>query len=313
MPTTNGHGPKRAILYTRVSTDEQARSGYSLAQQIEALREYAARDGCEVLEEIADPGQSGASFNRMSVHTTVEHRYGAVYRRHYYRCPKRQRHGHEACSHRKHHRAAEMEARIWAFVSELLRDPERLRAELEEMIEQERAGSCGDPQGEITLWMGKATEVDRKRSGFQDMAAEGLITLDELRTKLAGLKETRRAAEAEIESLRGRLERVEELERNRDTLLDGYVGLIPQKLQELEPEERQQIYRMLRLRLVMDPHGGIAASGVIGAGNSLCESELTSACEYQNTKTPSFTFRTVLGGNSPRIRLEPTMTLSSQR
>ena len=36
MPDTNGHGPKRIILRTRVSTDEQARSGYSLAQQIEA-------------------------------------------------------------------------------------------------------------------------------------------------------------------------------------------------------------------------------------------------------------------------------------
>jgi hypothetical protein len=59
MPNTNGHGPKRAILYTRVSTDEQARSGYSLAQQLEALREYATREGYEVLEEVADPGQSG--------------------------------------------------------------------------------------------------------------------------------------------------------------------------------------------------------------------------------------------------------------
>ena len=29
---------KTAILYARVSTDEQARSGYSLAQQLEALR-----------------------------------------------------------------------------------------------------------------------------------------------------------------------------------------------------------------------------------------------------------------------------------
>jgi DNA invertase Pin-like site-specific DNA recombinase len=47
MPSTNGHGPKRAILYARVSTDEQARSGYSLAQQLEALREYAAREGYE--------------------------------------------------------------------------------------------------------------------------------------------------------------------------------------------------------------------------------------------------------------------------
>jgi DNA invertase Pin-like site-specific DNA recombinase len=36
MPNTNGHGPKRAIFYARVSTDEQARSGYSLAQRTEA-------------------------------------------------------------------------------------------------------------------------------------------------------------------------------------------------------------------------------------------------------------------------------------
>jgi site-specific DNA recombinase len=62
MPNTNGHGPKRAILYARVSTDEQARSVYSLAQQIEALRAHAAREGYEVLEEVVDPGQSGASL-----------------------------------------------------------------------------------------------------------------------------------------------------------------------------------------------------------------------------------------------------------
>ena len=64
MPSTNGHGPKRAILYARVSTDEQARSGYSLAQQLEALRGYAVSEGYEVLEEVMDPGQSGASLER---------------------------------------------------------------------------------------------------------------------------------------------------------------------------------------------------------------------------------------------------------
>ena len=64
MPNANDHGPKRAILYARVSTDEQVRSGYSLAQQIEALRAYAAREGYEVFEEVSDPGQSGASLER---------------------------------------------------------------------------------------------------------------------------------------------------------------------------------------------------------------------------------------------------------
>jgi len=42
MPSANGHSPKKVILYARVSTEEQARSGYSLAQQMEALRGYAA-------------------------------------------------------------------------------------------------------------------------------------------------------------------------------------------------------------------------------------------------------------------------------
>src|SRR5919202_6326896 len=64
MPDTNGRGPKRVVLYARVSTDEQAKSGYSLAQQLEALREHAAREGYEVLEEVTDPGQSGASLER---------------------------------------------------------------------------------------------------------------------------------------------------------------------------------------------------------------------------------------------------------
>ena len=50
MPSSNSHGPRGSILYARVSTDEQARSGYSLAQQMEALREYAAREGYEVIE-----------------------------------------------------------------------------------------------------------------------------------------------------------------------------------------------------------------------------------------------------------------------
>jgi site-specific DNA recombinase len=62
--TTNGHGPRRVILYARVSTDEQARSGYSLSQQLKALREYAAREGYEILDEVTDPGKSGATLDR---------------------------------------------------------------------------------------------------------------------------------------------------------------------------------------------------------------------------------------------------------
>src|SRR5215203_1608989 len=71
MPNANGHGLKTAVLwaiiYARVSTDEQARSGYSLAQQIEACRAWCEREGYEVLEVITDPGQSGASLERLGM------------------------------------------------------------------------------------------------------------------------------------------------------------------------------------------------------------------------------------------------------
>jgi DNA invertase Pin-like site-specific DNA recombinase len=69
MPNTNGHGPKRAILYARVSTDEQARSGYSLAQQLEALRDYTAREGYEILEEVHKTPDRAAQALRGQVWT----------------------------------------------------------------------------------------------------------------------------------------------------------------------------------------------------------------------------------------------------
>ena len=45
---------------------------------------------------------------------------------------------HKVCINGKHHRAAEAEAAVWDLISRLLKDPERLRAGLDEMIEQER-------------------------------------------------------------------------------------------------------------------------------------------------------------------------------
>ena len=49
---------KRIALYIRVSTEEQAKSGYSLPEQLRTLTEYAARQGWEVVEVIADEQRS---------------------------------------------------------------------------------------------------------------------------------------------------------------------------------------------------------------------------------------------------------------
>ena len=59
-----GRAPGLAVLYARVSTKRQAIGGYSLRQQLEALREHTARLGYEAPVEVADAGESGASLRR---------------------------------------------------------------------------------------------------------------------------------------------------------------------------------------------------------------------------------------------------------
>ncbi len=92
-------------------------------------------------------------------------------------------------------------------------------------------------------------EVDRKRGGFQDMAAEGLITFDELRVKLAELEDTREAAERELEALRGCQEEIEELERDRDALVAFWFDALPEDLDRLTSEQRNDLYCILHLEV----------------------------------------------------------------
>src|SRR4028119_107296 len=67
MVKANGHGPKRAILYARVSTEEQAKTGYSIPEQLRELRAYAARESYRVVEEVVNDGHSGADPHRPGV------------------------------------------------------------------------------------------------------------------------------------------------------------------------------------------------------------------------------------------------------
>lgn len=103
---------------------------------------------------------------------------------------------------------------MWAFVSSLLLSPEALREGLDEMVEQERAANHGSPEEEAAIWLDRLAAAERKRDNFQDMAAEGLITFDKLRTKLAALEETRLSARKELAALEGRTERLRALEQD---------------------------------------------------------------------------------------------------
>jgi site-specific DNA recombinase len=219
----------------------------------------AGRRVWELSGGITKCGECGCN---MMIHSVAAPRVKGC--RFYYRCRKRKLEGAEGCGQRKCHRADKVEPLVWEFVSTLLKDPERLRAGLERLIEQERSVMRGDPEREAKAWLQKLSEIDQERRGYLRLAAKGHITDDELAEELTALDETRETAERELQALQSRREVLEKLEHDRDALLESYARMVPEELDRLTAEERHQVYKMLRLRVLIYQDRSLEVSGVFG-------------------------------------------------
>jgi Recombinase zinc beta ribbon domain len=191
----------------------------------------------------------------------------------YYRCSGRR--GIMACNTRPSIRAQEAEAEVWEFVSDYLKNPDRIRKGLVQMIEEERKGRRGDPEQETKAWFAKQAHVDRKRERCQEMAASDLITFAELSARLAELEETRKVAEQELSDLTYRKERISQLEGDKTELLKSIGSVVPERVDAIKGEKRHRIYRQLRLKKV-----------AVGAGGQLEEAQgvfVERACTNEHT------------------------------
>jgi len=97
-----------------------------------------------------------------------------------------------------------------------------------------------------------------------------------LRTKLIALEEIRDTAHRELAALEARREQLVELERDRDTLIERYVGMVPKALHALGPKERHRIYKLLKLRVNLSTDRGLEVSGALGDVGEICETETLS-------------------------------------
>ncbi len=147
------------------------------------------------------------------------------------------------------------------------------------------AAGRGDPDREARAWHNKLAEADRKRDGYLDLAAEGIIGHDELREKLSALEEVRSTAKWELAALRSRRERLEELERDKDALLDSYAEMTPAALDALTPEERHRVYGMLGLHATIKMDGTLEVNGTFNEGEPLCGMETQSSSHSTTTSS----------------------------
>ena len=159
-------------------------------------------------------------------------------------------------------RAERTEAAVGSFVSDLLKDPQKIKAGMEALIDRELAAGSRDPARETRAWEEKLAECARSRRAYQDQQAAGLMTLEELRDKLEDIENTRMQARAELEALNSRRERVKSLERDRDALLEQMSAVVPDALDNLPSDKRNELYRKLRLE-VKPTEDGYAVSGAL--------------------------------------------------
>jgi site-specific DNA recombinase len=168
---------------------------------------------------------------------------------HYYTCVRRRKLGKICPCTQKSLVAIDAESTVWSFISDLLQDPKKISAGMETLIEQERTTGPQDAAKEAKVWKQKIAECVHKRSAYQDQQAAGLMTLEELGSKLQQLDDARRLAQAELEALTRRQEHLEELEKDREALLKSMAEIVADALEDLTPQERNKIYRMLRLEV----------------------------------------------------------------
>jgi hypothetical protein len=97
-------------------------------------------------------------------------------------------------------------------------------------------------------------------------------------------------------------------------VLEAYTQLTPEALDALAPEQRQQFYRVLRLRVTArqdtppEIDGTFVADGALEVVEPFRSLDTTSACQSQNTKLPELGFHAVLGDGARELRFERLLT-----
>ena len=144
----------------------------------------------------------------MTPHTVNRKKRGKV--DYYYRCLGYWHEG--TCANKKHHQAEDLELRVAAGVASLFRDRDRLLSHIDERVRQV---TQSNPEGEAKAWAERIAGLDRKLSRAQDVAIEGLISHDDLRERLVGIRCYKEAAARELEAAKNKKKHIEKLKSHR--------------------------------------------------------------------------------------------------
>lgn len=162
----------------------------------------------------------------------------------YYRCIGQDnwRHVGGRVCHSRPIRADELEPLVWGEVRALLEDPTLVRAEIDRRLAALRTEHPAARRREtIERDLTRATAaVERLIEAYQ----EQLISLDELRARMPGLRKRQSTLQAQLDTLASELHDAETYLKLADTL-EGFLGRLADGLDQLSIEDQQRILRLV--------------------------------------------------------------------
>lgn len=196
--------------------------------------------------------------NGFAVHTV--HQGGKI--RPYYRCYTRYNSGLDACTNRRNLRAPELEEAVWEAVLALLSNPHRLLRQYEEHMERQRRQMRGDPDREAQSIVEQLQKLERRRSGYLDLAADGDMDREILRAKLAEVNERSDGLQKALREAQARQDALRQPEINYAHLNSLLLQMNEIDLGITPMESRPKLYKALQLKAHVDADGQVRLSGV---------------------------------------------------
>jgi hypothetical protein len=126
------------------------------------------------------------------------------------------------------------------------------------------------PAPDAEFWSKRMAEGEVERRGYHRLAARGHMSDEELTAALSDLDEAR-----ELETARARGEALRRLEHDRDALMESYAGAVWEALEDLSPEERHRVYKLLRLDVRFRPDWPLEISGIFAEDAEEAEAGLS--------------------------------------
>lgn len=200
--------------------------------------------------------------NALTPHTL--HQRGKI--RYYYRCYTRFNYGLDACDNGRSTAAAPLEDSVWKAVYRVCSDPELVMGQYDAHVERRAAalrdGTAVREEQSIVTGLRKLLA---RRSKLIDLEVSGIISREDLRTKLADADGRREGLEKALADARSRKEEAERLRGEREVVYRRFAALRGFDLRTVDPEERRRVLLGLSIEARVDRHSNVRVTGAFDA------------------------------------------------